>query len=270
MAHTEADFRDILKSALERRRSRNPGYSQRAFARDLGVRPNRLCEILHGKQGLSGRWAVRIADKLGLDDRQKDHFRTLVEIKHARSKTARLAARKKLKQIHRDDRYHRLLLNDFETLAEWHSLALIELLKTNADPTDVAQLGARLGLSQASCLELLARLAKTGLVKEEAGKWTVASPDNMLPGKIPSEKVKRFHSSLLQKAEQAIWNQTLTEREFSTLIVAIDRAKIRQAKERMQKFLKKFDEDFGVASGATDVYCLGVQLFRLSEEPPDA
>ena len=57
----ETDFREVLKQVLQKRAGNNPSYSQRAFARDLGISPSTLSEVLKGRYGLSEKKSREIA-----------------------------------------------------------------------------------------------------------------------------------------------------------------------------------------------------------------
>jgi hypothetical protein len=48
-------FRAVLAAEFDRRRSSNPRYSLRSFARDLSVDHSTLSQILRGKRRLTGR-----------------------------------------------------------------------------------------------------------------------------------------------------------------------------------------------------------------------
>lgn len=54
----------------------NPGYSLRAFARDLKISPQLLSNVINGKRGLSADLAVRVAKTLGLSEFEKTVFTT--------------------------------------------------------------------------------------------------------------------------------------------------------------------------------------------------
>ncbi|MGE0617107.1 MAG: hypothetical protein AB7P04_15865 [Bacteriovoracia bacterium] len=58
------DYRELLKAALAQRIQKNPAYSLRAFARDLGISPGHLCEVLSGKHRLSRRMESLVVNKL--------------------------------------------------------------------------------------------------------------------------------------------------------------------------------------------------------------
>lgn len=86
------DYREFLREVLAMRVKRNPHYSQRAFARDLGLLPSRLNQILNGKLGLSPVAALQLAGRLGLQSGERDFFYDLVLSQSARSGCVRDAA----------------------------------------------------------------------------------------------------------------------------------------------------------------------------------
>lgn len=67
---------ELLKH-YESRKARNPSYSKRAFARDLGTSIGRLSEILSGKKNPGRRLAARFAASLGLDETETNKFMAL-------------------------------------------------------------------------------------------------------------------------------------------------------------------------------------------------
>jgi plasmid maintenance system antidote protein VapI len=96
--HGTESYRDVLTAALDERRSRNPRYSQSAFARELGLRRSQLHEVLGGKKGLSRSAAQRIASIVGLDGDDAELFCDLIDAEHARSEVTRTWARRQLER----------------------------------------------------------------------------------------------------------------------------------------------------------------------------
>lgn len=92
------DYRAFLRDELSRRQARNARYSLRSFARDLGLAPPRLSDILRGRYGLSGAAAAELAARLRMSEEESFHFRDLAEAEHGRSRLARENARLRLKR----------------------------------------------------------------------------------------------------------------------------------------------------------------------------
>lgn len=69
------DYRTALKSELKKRSEKNDRYSLRAFARDLGMSPSYLCEVLGGKASLSPRRIERVAPLLELSEDELEAYK---------------------------------------------------------------------------------------------------------------------------------------------------------------------------------------------------
>jgi transcriptional regulator with XRE-family HTH domain len=64
------DLRSTLREELQRRRSRNPRYSMRAFARALGTHHSTLSQILQQRRRLTARAIRALGARLGLSAAQ--------------------------------------------------------------------------------------------------------------------------------------------------------------------------------------------------------
>lgn len=112
------DYRQILKNELTRRCGNNALYSLRAFARDIGVSPSQLTEVLGGKHGLSGRKAKTVSQNLGFNKEETNFFVDLVEATHGRSEVKRELAKIRIqnKQQH-SKRAKEIDLNTFAVIS---------------------------------------------------------------------------------------------------------------------------------------------------------
>src|SRR5947207_7819225 len=108
------NFQAILNREYLSRRRKNPAYSLRAYARDLGVQPSKLSEALKGTKGFSPKLAGQIADRLNLTMDERVLFVTLVTARHARSKRAKDEAQAKLSKLLKSDPYIEKSLEIFQ------------------------------------------------------------------------------------------------------------------------------------------------------------
>ena len=88
-AHNGLDYRQILRAELDRRIAANPSYSMRAFSRDIQLPAQQLSLVLNGKKGISLDVAVRIAERLHLDQHEALHFTDLVQFSLVKSEQGR-------------------------------------------------------------------------------------------------------------------------------------------------------------------------------------
>jgi uncharacterized protein (TIGR02147 family) len=266
MNYSECAYRTILREELEARCARNPTYSLRSFARDLGLAPARLSDVLRGRYGLSRLAAEGIAKRLGWNDQECDRFCDLVESEHGRDQRKREAARERL-QTGVGSHYRQLTLDSFQVISEWYHYVILELAVTEDFQSDEQWISRQLGLNLNVTRAAIARLKRLDLlVQDEDGRLrptegTTASPDG-----VPSDAVKKFHRQVLEKAMRAIDFQDVEQRDLSSMILAIDTDQIPEAKKAIRKFRRDFDTKFGAAKKKNQVYCLATQFFRMSGE----
>lgn len=53
------DYRELIAAEFERRQSKNPKYSLRGFAKELGLTPMHLLYVMRGERGISKKLAPR-------------------------------------------------------------------------------------------------------------------------------------------------------------------------------------------------------------------
>lgn len=256
-------YREILKNEFEQRNLKNSRYSLRSFARDLGLSPSRLSEVLNGRYGLSRKASEQIADRLSFSKTEKERFCDLVDVDHARSKTKKELARSRLKKSVL--KYKTMELDAFKIISDWHHLAILELTYLDEFTNDIKWISKTLGISPTAVETAIERLKKVGLLKEKAGKLTSTEDFSSIGEDKPSHAIKNFHKQVMERALSALFVQNFEERDFSSVVMAIHQSKLPQAKELIRKFKKEFGELVTNSVSKDSVYCLGVQFFNLAK-----
>ncbi|MGK5087279.1 DUF4423 domain-containing protein [Bdellovibrionota bacterium FG-2] len=260
------DYRAILKNEFEARRRYNSSYSQRAFARDLGLAPTRVSDVLLRKQGLSPRLAVSVAKKLKLTAVQGEVFCALVQSEHARSRGDKEAARSKLESF-RSNPDRMLTLELFHLIADWDHFAILELTRTKAFRSELKWISAQLKISVSEAETAIARLTKLGILREEKGKWVCTNQFVAAPSEVASAAIKKYHEQLLKRAAQALHEQAIEARDFSAVNVTVSPEQLPEIKKRIQKFRRELVQWIESKPERDHVYCLSTQLFALQSGP---
>ncbi len=73
------DFRVFLKDELQRRASKNPAYSLRAFARDIGLTNSHLSMTLSGRKRISPETAENVAFRMNLNTNEAEYVVLLAQ-----------------------------------------------------------------------------------------------------------------------------------------------------------------------------------------------
>ena len=92
------DYRDLIRAEFLKRRTKEPFYSLRQFAKELELSPMHLSYLLRGKRGLSKKNARRVAYRIGLITFAAQRFMFLASAQSGRSKGERHSARSGLQR----------------------------------------------------------------------------------------------------------------------------------------------------------------------------
>lgn len=259
----EQNYREMLRQQLDLRRLRNPAYSLRAFARDLGISSSRLCEVVTGQQRLSLDLAQKISERLNLPDSERRNFLDLVQIEINPNSQPSKLANLRLKKRLRDTNAHNLSEYQVEVLTSWRHLAILETITQG--PQTIDALAERFGIKLEETELIIRTLQRLKLIKRKKGTqaWQRSLNDIYCGGAIPSSAIRRLHQEALNLAQNALHYQNFEKRTFNTLILSLPEARRTEAKARLHEFVREFNTEFGQTEKNTPVYALTIQLFSM-------
>jgi uncharacterized protein (TIGR02147 family) len=264
------NYRQILLRELASRTRRNPGYSLRAFARDLGIPAPKLSQALRGIKGFSAERAQAIAQRIPLSAEESELFVDLVESEHARSKVGKLQAQERLARKSKADGFAEIDLERFQIISDWFHFAILELTDVHDFDSSPRWISQRLGVSLAETEKAIERLLDFGLLsKTKKNTLKQTQTDLATPSGIPSRPLREQHSQLLQKADGALEKFTVNERDFSAITLAVSTADIPKAKILIKDFRRKFNGEMQKAPKKDRIYCISVQFFPLDQKKKD-
>jgi transcriptional regulator with XRE-family HTH domain len=125
------NYRELLNSELVRRKKRNPLYSLRSFARDLGISPAALSQSLSYKRELSKTNLSKVVDRLAVAPKDAKNF---------------LETRKKKSNPLGDDQFRLLLDDQFKLISDWYYIAILTLAETRSASSDPIKLAKHFGI----------------------------------------------------------------------------------------------------------------------------
>lgn len=265
------DYRAYLRAVLPRASRERGGL--RELARESGLRSaGMLSMAAHGKRNLSPATAEKLAGVLGLASVRRDYFVTLARLATARAEEEKLALRERLVTLrgHRDER--KMTASQLRFLSRWHYSAIYAMLDSPRFRREPAWIAKKLGrgISVEDVKRAIGDLISLGLVREKDGKLVPTETAIATPDEVRDVAVRRYHENTLQLAKEAL-ALDLSEREAGGLTLSLSAEHLPRLRERIRRFRKELNEEFGTAYGADRVYQLCLHLFPLTaplgEEP---
>lgn len=258
---------EVLLDEFSKRQSKNKSYSQRAFARDLGISASRLTEILSGKAGLSAQFANGLAEKMGFSPIEVEIFTLMAVSQYSRSPYQKKLSQQKLDQLKHQGQVKQLTIEDFKVLNSWQAFTLIELTEVINIKRNLQKVSSFLNYTVSETEELIEKLLETNHLQEKKGRIVRTDNATHYKGENAAEVIREFHRHILMKALDSVENQNVKERTLSSNILAINKEDFKKIEADIAEFQEKINTKYSNAKiSKTDVYTLSIQLFNLTKE----
>jgi uncharacterized protein (TIGR02147 family) len=255
----QTDYRHLVKTELLKRVKNNPVYSGRAFARDLKVSNAFLFQVLNGKRSLSEGKGLQVAKALGWPSEKVDLFLKLIRLETCKDPSLKNLL---YQEIQAEDSFFNLDLERFRLVSDWIHFAIMELTRVRGFDSDSKWIAKRLGVSKPEVEDAVERLLAIGLLFKNGDKLQIAK--NVSIADVPSEAIRQFHKTHLNKAVLAMDEQKYDLRHFSGITTAINPKKIPEAEKMIKAFRRKLMRHLETGE-KTAVYQVAFQFFQLDK-----
>ncbi|MBS1970509.1 MAG: DUF4423 domain-containing protein [Bdellovibrionales bacterium] len=242
------DVGAYLSQFFEKRRGKNPRYSIRAFARDVGISSGRASELLRGIS-LPGRiLRKRIAEELKLNKNQKNQLNLLAESHVSLRKKSRIKTGYQLND------------KEFTLLPEWQHFAVLNILNTTDVQPNTGWIANRLALSEETVQDSLQKLVRARLIEEKDGFYKTVHQHLTSTSTIPSAALRSYNRQMIERALWSLDNVPLELRNVTSIMMTANPDNLYKLKVLTNEFKQRAAQLFGEGE-ATEVYSLCVQIF---------
>ena len=160
--------------------------------------------------------------------------------------------------------YLQLNAQQFRVAAEWEHFAVLSLLQCSDFRSEIEWIARRLGITEARASQVVSRLLELGLLAADAeGKLSRSEKNYRTPDDTADVSLKKCHEQSLELARESLYRDSVDERDFTSVTVAVNPKNLRTAKEMIRKFQDELCDRLEDGT-RTEVYRLSVQLFPLS------
>lgn len=254
--NTEQDYHlHKIKECLSIKQKQNPHYSLRAYARDLGVHPATLSQVINGNRPLPVKNATAIADRLSLGPKERTLF--LESLYQSKTSLDKITIDKTVDRFILDESHHKVL-------AEWEHYAVLTLFDVDGFNPSVEEISERLNIKATRTEVVLSNLFTAGLLKRDENDGITKSHASVRTTEdITSVALKESHKEALEMGKQKLDEIDIMLRDFSSTTVAVDLEKLAEAKTIIREFRQKMASLLRDGN-RTDVYQLAIQFYPLT------
>lgn len=258
------EHRDYLKREFRARVQRRPLYSQRAFARDLGLSPSSLTDYLKGNIRLSFGRIHQIGKTIGLNPEQSQHWADLIEAQHARDEMTKALAQLRVK-ARLQAQSHSLTVEQYQVISDWYHFAYLEMIEMDsAKYSNPKVAAAALGIPLRTLKSAIQRLQAGGFLRTlKIGHFEV-DPATQIGDQVPARAICDHHVQILKKVEASMDTQPMHRRVNSSTFVALPKAQVPKLVEELRSAAFRILEPYIQASQnqpKEELFCLSLHLF---------
>lgn len=262
------DYKTYLKQVLIERVHKNKGYSLRAFARQLGIAPGMLSEVLNGHKNISMNKALSISERLELSSKEETYFIHLVQLANSKRVEEKERILAKMKALRPDRDQRDLTVEHFKSVANWICVAGITLLDTSKTGLTAKEIGNRLSVTAFEVEEAMDHWVRLDFVqRDEEGRYSkITNHHIMVQSKAPDGALRKFHKSMLEKASTAIDEQSNDEKFVGSETISFDPKDLSEITEIIEEAITKILAKAKKSKNKSEVYYLGFQIFNLTKK----
>jgi uncharacterized protein (TIGR02147 family) len=249
-------YRKIIQDELVEKATKNPLFSQRAFAKALSIDPGTLSRILQGKRMPGKKLIAKLLENLSLspDDQRKFLF----------SVQQTFSGQQSMEDNSHHDRQG-ISEELFRVISDWYFFAILELTYVAGFECKAKWIAKNLQISEVLAQSAIDKLLDLGFLERIGGRVVKSKKNLTTENKALSSSAHRKRQvQVLEKAKQAIDEVPLEKRSQTGMTMAVNSKKIPAAKQMILDFnrnLSVFLED----GTADTVYELSISLFPLQQ-----
>ena len=251
---------DFLKTEFEKRKTKNPNFSVRSFARWLELSPAQVSQVMSGKRPLTLKALDKINRKLDISPFEKQ---TLVDslVSASAKITSEFVSEEKVS-------FRTLSEDQFKLMADWYHVAILSLTRLPGAKGDPRWIARKLNISVEEANQALQRLQRLNIVSVSPKFQQIGDPLKVI-SEIPSAAIRRYHKQNLALASEKVDTIDNSMKNFESMSIAINTKDIPQLKNHIDRFLNQIQK-FSDKSKPNHIYHFNLQLFPVTtfEELP--
>jgi uncharacterized protein (TIGR02147 family) len=267
-----SNYRNFLQDWHQARKSVDPDYSLRQFARDARFSGHTMLKyVMEGKRNLTKRSFLKLAVALGLTAERAEYFENLVFFNQASSMDEKDFYYRKLLGADKNRGVRKLEQSQFEIFRTASPIAIREMLDMAGFRNSPNWIADRLipAVDPQEVRDSLNLLLEAGLIKKTPGGFKSVDEAITTHDEVMSVLVRNYHVRMLDQAKHALDNLEPGKRDISSVCFKIreeDFSKLKKQIQLIRKDLRRFAVE---GKQGERVVQVSIQMFPLTKGPRD-
>ena len=248
------DIPSLLREKLRAAMRRNPRFSLRAFAKQLGIDHSTLSQVLRSKRRLTARALELVGKRIGLSE---EAIRACAE--KSRKKPSPKSLAEDIRSFHFD-------LDTFQLLSAWYHYAILELIQIQGFKSDSRWIASTLGIAVEQVSIALQRLLRLELLEMSGrDRWIDKSGDAEFHGASLTEVAgNQVNQEVHELAIEAVKHIPSQHRIHRQMVLALDSRKLPRLKILVDDLMDDLRSVVAESAAKDDVYQVEISCFPVT------
>lgn len=265
------DYRDFLRDFYAHRKSIDPDFSQRAFAREAGLPAScssLLPAVIRGRRQLSQNLRVKFGKAMRLGEREYRYFDLLVQFNQAKGMSEKNFFFSQLAKF-RSSRARIVGETQYRFFSKWYYSAVWNYFGIDQKTRHPAAIAANIlpPITPSQAEEAVKLLLETGLIKKTASGYAVAERHIYTEKDVRAMAARQHVQELMAMAAQVFPDLPAEQRQYNALMFSISKDGFQAIKDRIRSFQEELREIIDRDRNEDRVYTLTLQLFPNTKTP---
>lgn len=264
------DYRCFLKQRFNDTKSTNSSFSYRNFIRKAGFKSSGfLKHVIDSKRNLAQEGIYKMCKGFDLKGDEARYFENLVKMNQATSIEEKDFYFREISKIIKQRFSKTVITTQYRMFTHWYYVAILELVRLDGFKNDPVWISKK--LMQKVPLKKIEKaiddLVELGFLKKR-DDGTLERFDKMIstPDEVKSVMLFNFQHQMIDIGKEALNREKESDRDFSTLTIALSESNFKRLKNMVQEFRKKVHSELETdGNDKTTVAHMNVQLFQLTK-----
>jgi uncharacterized protein (TIGR02147 family) len=265
------DYRDFLRDYYAHRKSVDPAFSQRTFAREAALPAScssLLPAVIRGRRQLSQNLRVKFGKAMRLGEREYRYFDLLVQFNQAKGMTEKNFFFSQLAKF-RSSRARIVGETQYRFFSKWYYSAVWNYFGIDQKTRHAAAIAANIlpPITQDQAEEAIKLLLEIGLIKKTASGYAVAENHIYTEKDVQALAARQHLQELMAMAAKVFPDLPASQRQYNALMFSISKDGFEAIKDRIRSFQEELREIIDRDRNEDRVYTLTLQLFPNTKVP---
>jgi uncharacterized protein (TIGR02147 family) len=268
------DYRDFIRDHCDYRKTIDPGFSQRAFAREAELPPtcsSLLPSVIKGRRNLSPNLRIKFAKALGLSERDFRYFDLLVQFNQAKGMIEKNHFFDLLTKF-RSSRARIVGEGQYRYYSKWYHSAVWTYFSIDQKQRHPAIIASRIfpAITATQAEESIRLLLSLGLIQKTASGYATTDKHLYTEKDLKAMATRQHLHEMTDTAMSVLESVPPERRQYNALMFSVSEAGFQAVKDRIRSFQEELREIVDHDKQEDRIYSLTMQLFpnSQSEEGP--